>query len=104
MVDSTFERLIAAEKEAKATIENAKKQAEMVIRKVGEDIRSERKMAMDDFSRKRERILGEEERRAREEAERIKRDGIEIAKGLSDRTSTKLPVAVNELMAHLLNH
>ncbi|MBN1391035.1 MAG: hypothetical protein JXA22_10390 [Candidatus Thermoplasmatota archaeon] len=102
MGDRTLNMLVDAEKEAKTLVEKAKEQANNIIEEAEKGARKEREDRLSQFNLRKSRVLGSSNTKAQEQAEKIKSDGIEVARGLDDRLRSKIPLAVDHVMQLLL--
>ncbi|MGA1847859.1 MAG: hypothetical protein ACMUHB_00835 [Thermoplasmatota archaeon] len=103
MGDDALNRLLEAEKQAQSLMDEARKKAKVVVDSAEEESKAARKKGIDSFHTRRTQALEESARAAQKEAEKIKRDGIELANGLAGRSKTRIPMAVEEVMELLLN-
>ena len=87
-----------AEKEAQSIIDRSRSQAQSLLEKAEDGSRIEHSNKIEEFRQKRITILEEEAKNAIVEAEKIKRDGIELANGLSGRSKERIPLAVKNVM------
>jgi len=102
MGDATFNRLIDAEKEAKSLVEKARIQARTLIERAEEEAQRERERRIAEFHNQRTQSLSSSGLEAQMEAEKIRYDGIEVARGLEDRLKSRIPKAVENVMSILL--
>jgi V/A-type H+-transporting ATPase subunit G/H len=102
MGDGALDRLLDAEKEAKSLVDKAKDQARLMLEKAEKDAQRSRNIGMKEFLVKRDEILESSKVQAQNEAEKIRRDGIDLAKGLSGRSKPRIPVAVEKVLQMLL--
>jgi len=102
MGDNTLNRLVDAEKEAKALIEKAREQARVLLERAEVEAAKERERRLKDFHAHRTQSLSSSGLEAQIEAEKIRNDGIEVARGLEGRLKSKIPGAVESVMDLLL--
>jgi len=102
MGDNTLNRLVEAEKEAKALIEKARDQARVLLERAEREAAVEKEQRLQEFHAYRTQSLSSSELEAQIEAEKIRNDGIEVARGLEGRLKSKIPEAVENVMAMLL--
>jgi vacuolar-type H+-ATPase subunit H len=102
MGDGALDRLLDAEKEAKSLVEKAKDQARRMLEKAEEDAEKSREKGMNEFLSIRAQIMESSKLQAQKEAEKIRRDGIELAKGLAGKSKPRIPMAVEKIMQMLL--
>ena len=102
MGDGALNRLLDAEKEAKSLVEKAKDQAKRMVGKAEKDAQRSREKEMNDFPTKRNKTVESSKAEAQIEAEKIRRDGIELAKGLAGKSKPRIPMAVEKVMEMLL--
>lgn len=102
MGEGALDRLLDAEKEAKSLVEKAKEQAKRMMDKAEEDANRSREKGMNDFLKQRTEIMESSKVESQNEAEKIRRDGIDIAKGLAGKSKPRIPIAVEKVMEMLL--
>lgn len=102
MGDSTLDQLIKAEKEANSLVERAREQAKVIIERAEHEARKEKEARFNDFNDRRKRALSASNLEAQKEAEKIRNDGIEVARGLEGRIRSGIPSAVDKVMKVLL--
>ncbi|MGA1820208.1 MAG: hypothetical protein ACMUHU_04275 [Thermoplasmatota archaeon] len=102
MGDNTLNRLVEAEKEAKALIEKAREQARVLLESAEIEAAKDRERRLREFNSHRTQTLSSTGLEAQIEAEKIRNDGIEVARGLEGRLKSKIPGAVDGVMTMLL--
>jgi vacuolar-type H+-ATPase subunit H len=103
MGNDALNRLLEAEKKAHTMMEEARKRAQIIVDSAQEESKAARRKGIENFHTRGTLALEESAREAQREAEKIKRDGIELANGLTGRSKTRIPTAVEEVMELLLN-
>ena len=103
MADITLEKLLEAEKRSQKRIEDARRKVEEIVKKADDAVLRDREEAVKAFSEKRKAYLEKVRSESSQEAERIKRDGLEIARGLEDKLKNRIPQAVDTIMKEYLN-
>jgi vacuolar-type H+-ATPase subunit H len=103
MEGSSLDRLLEAEGTARRRIEKARDEAKRIVIDANEIARKERAASIDRFMRTREEKLKEAHRKASEEAERIRRDGVELAKGLTGRVKERVLTAADSVVSIYLD-
>ena len=102
MGDNTLDHLIVAEKEAMALIHKAKEQARVLVENAEQEANREKDRRLHEFQNFRKQSLSSSSLGAQIEAEKIRNDGIEVARGLEGRLKSKIPQAVDSVMTMLL--
>lgn len=103
MANDALSRLLEAEKEAQSMFDQARSDARKIIAKAEEKSLQDHRSRIERFQSRRKSELEDSTKSAIKEAERIKRDGIEIAKGLAGRSKERIPLAVEEILEQLKN-
>jgi len=98
MAGSSLDRLLEAEEAAKRRIGSAKVHAKQLLDQARSEAAENREKARSGFKTKRARAIEEANSNASAEAERIRRDGIELAHGLSSRVRERIPIAADAVM------
>jgi len=98
MEDSSLDRLLEAEKAAQKRIEEASKEAGRILDEARSRAESEHRSSIEGFRADRERRLNEANMSSDRESERIRRDGKDIADGLSGRVRGRVQRAVQEVI------
>jgi vacuolar-type H+-ATPase subunit H len=96
MSNDDLNRLLEAEKEAQRTIALWKERSERAVRDAKEDVQRARDTSLRAFRERSELELDETRKAATIEAEKIKKEGIELATGLKDKARTRIPKAVDK--------
>ncbi|MGA1873040.1 MAG: hypothetical protein ACMUHY_05150 [Thermoplasmatota archaeon] len=102
MGENTLDRLVEAEMEAESLIDEARKKAKVLIDSAEEEAARERERRMNEFHTHRTQVLSSSAVEAQIEAEKIRNDGIEVARGLEGRLKSRIPEAVDSIMSILL--
>ncbi|MGA1821995.1 MAG: hypothetical protein ACMUIG_05665 [Thermoplasmatota archaeon] len=103
MADNTLEKLLEAEKISQMRIEEARRKAEEIVKRADLDAVKGREENFKAFAERRKAYLEKVRSESGQEAERIKRDGLEIARGLEDKLKNRIPQAVDTIMKEYLN-
>lgn len=103
MADSTLDKLLEAEKRSQKRIDDAREQAAVIVKQAGETAVKERDDTVKAFAEKRTAYLEKIRTESSREAEKIKRDGLEIARGLEGKLKHRIPLAVDTIMKEYLN-
>ncbi|MBN1538528.1 MAG: hypothetical protein JW939_00145 [Candidatus Thermoplasmatota archaeon] len=102
MGDGALDELMKAEKEANSIVEKAREQARVIIETAENEARKDKDARLKDFQDRRKRALSASEMEAQKEAEKIRNDGIEVARGLDGRMRSGIPRAMDQVLKMLL--
>ncbi len=102
MGDGTLNRLLETEKEAKALVEKAREQAKRIIEQAEKEAQASKQRSLNENRSKHSAMLDISKEDYRKEAEKIRRDGIELAQGLAGKSKTRIGIAVDKVLEMLL--
>jgi vacuolar-type H+-ATPase subunit H len=102
MGDGALNRLLETEKEAKALVEKARDQAKRIIEQAEKEAQASKQRSLNENRSKHVSMLDISKEASRKEAEKIRRDGIELAQGLAGKSKTRIGIAVDKVLEMLL--
>jgi vacuolar-type H+-ATPase subunit H len=102
MGDGALNRLLETEKEAQLLVDKARDQAKRIVEQAEKEAVAFKKAGLNEFHTKKARTIENSQIESRKEAEKIRSDGIELAKGLAGRSKTRIPMAVDKVLEMLL--